>query len=166
MAFQLYDTFGFPLDLTELILREHGMSVDLKGFNSEMQKQKERARNAAAMETGDWTKVGDGEPEFVGYDETESTARILRYRAVKQKNKQYYQLVLSLALLRGDGGQVGDSGWLVSEDGENIDIFDTKRENNLAAYDYQVAASLKGCSRQRSTRKNEQRPSATTRQRT
>lgn len=135
VAFQLYDTFGFPLDLTELILREHGMSVDLKGFDSEMQKQRERARNAAAMETGDWTKVGDGEPEFVGYDETESTARILRYRALKQKNKQYYQLVLSRSPFYAEmGGQVGDSGWLVSEDGETIDIFDTKRENNLAVH--------------------------------
>ena len=135
VAFQLYDTFGFPLDLTELILREQGMSVDLEGFNREMQKQKERARNAAAMETGDWTKVGDGEPEFVGYDETESTTRILRYREVKQKNKQYFQLVLSRSPFYAEmGGQVGDSGWLTNESGETIDIFDTKRENNLAVH--------------------------------
>lgn len=135
VAFQLYDTFGFPLDLTELILREQGMSVDLEGFNREMQKQKERARNAAAMETGDWTKVHEGEPEFVGYDETESTTRILRYREVKQKNKQYFQLVLSRSPFYAEmGGQVGDSGWLTNESGETIDIFDTKRENNLAVH--------------------------------
>ena len=135
VAFQLYDTFGFPLDLTELILREQGMSVDLEGFNREMRKQKERARNAAATETGDWTKVGDGEPEFVGYDETESTTRILRYREVKQKNKQYFQLVLSRSPFYAEmGGQVGDSGWLTNESGETIDVFDTKRENNLAVH--------------------------------
>ena len=135
VAFQLYDTFGFPLDLTELILREHGMTVDLDGFNAEMQKQKERARNAAATETGDWTKVSDGEPEFVGYDETESTARILRYREVKQKNRKFYQLVLSRSPFYAEmGGQVGDSGWLTSDSGETVDIFDTKRENNLAVH--------------------------------
>ena len=135
VAFQLYDTFGFPLDLTELILREQGMSVDLEGFNREMRKQKERARNAAATETGDWTKVHEGEPEFVGYDETESTTRILRYREVKQKNKQYFQLVLSRSPFYAEmGGQVGDSGWLTNESGETIDIFDTKRENNLAVH--------------------------------
>ena len=135
VAFQLYDTFGFPLDLTELILREHGMTVDLNGFNTEMQKQKERARNAAAMETGDWTKVHEGEPEFVGYDETESAAHILRYRKVKQKKKQFFQLVLSRSPFYAEmGGQVGDSGWLINESGETIDIFDTKRENNLAVH--------------------------------
>lgn len=135
VAFQLYDTFGFPLDLTELILREHGMTVDLNGFNAEMRKQKERARNAAATETGDWTKVSEGEPEFVGYDETESTARILRYREVRQKNKVFYQLVLSRSPFYAEmGGQVGDSGWLTSDNGETIDIFDTKRENNLAVH--------------------------------
>src|SRR5690606_28254770 len=94
VAFQLYDTYGFPIDLTELILREHDMRVDLAGFDAEMQKQKQRARNAAATETGDWSRLHEGEPLFVGYDETESSTRILRYRAVKQKNKQYYQLVL------------------------------------------------------------------------
>ncbi|NCD14773.1 MAG: alanine--tRNA ligase, partial [Bacteroidia bacterium] len=108
VAFQLYDTFGFPIDLTELILREHDMRVDLAGFDAEMQKQKQRARNAAATETGDWTRVHDGEPEFVGYDESESNCRILRYRAVKQKNKSYYQLVLSRSPFYAEmGGQVG-----------------------------------------------------------
>jgi alanyl-tRNA synthetase len=135
VAFKLYDTFGFPLDLTELILREHGMTADVAGFNTEMQKQKDRARNAAAVETGDWTKVHDGEPEFVGYDETESTAHILRYRAVKQKKSEFYQIVLSRSPFYAEmGGQVGDSGWLISETGEKIEVFDTKRENNLAVH--------------------------------
>lgn len=135
VAFKLYDTFGFPLDLTELILREHGMSADVAGFNAEMQKQKDRARNAAAVETGDWTKVHDGEPEFVGYDETESTAHVLRYRAVKQKKSEFYQIVLSRSPFYAEmGGQVGDSGWLISETGEKIEVFDTKRENNLAVH--------------------------------
>lgn len=135
VAFQLYDTFGFPLDLTELILREHGMMVDVNGFNTEMQKQKERARNAAAVETGDWIKVSDGEPLFTGYDERESQTRILRYREVKQKQRESYQLVLSRSPFYAEmGGQVGDSGWLISESGDKIEIFDTKRENNLAVH--------------------------------
>ena len=135
VAFKLYDTFGFPLDLTELILREHGMSADVDGFNAEMQKQRDRARNAATMETGDWTKVQDGEAEFVGYDETESTTQVLRYRAVKQKKSEFYQIVLSRSPFYAEmGGQVGDSGWLISESGEKIEIFDTKRENNLAVH--------------------------------
>ncbi len=136
VAFQLYDTYGFPLDLTELILREHGMTADVAGFNAEMQKQKERARNAAATETGDWTRVHEGEPVFVGYDETESSARILRYREVMQKNRKYYQIVLSKSPFYAEmGGQVGDSGWLIADGGgEKIEIFDTKRENNLAVH--------------------------------
>lgn len=135
VAFQLYDTFGFPLDLTELILREHGMTVDVAGFNAEMEKQKQRARNAAAVETGDWVKVRDGEPEFTGYDEIESETRILRYRAVKQKNREFFQIVLSRSPFYAEmGGQVGDTGWLIPEEGEKIDIFDTKRENNLAVH--------------------------------
>ncbi|MCE5205439.1 MAG: alanine--tRNA ligase [Porphyromonadaceae bacterium] len=135
VAFQLYDTFGFPLDLTELILREHGMQVDVTAFNAEMQQQKERARNAAAVETGDWTKVHDGEPEFTGYDETENTAHILRYREVKQKNRKFYQIVLSRSPFYAEmGGQIGDTGWLITEEGHKIEVFDTKRENNLAVH--------------------------------
>ena len=135
IAFKLYDTFGFPLDLTELILREHGMTADVEGFNAEMQKQKDRARNAAVVETGDWTKVQDGDPEFVGYDETESTTQILRYRAVKQKRSEFFQIVLSRSPFYAEmGGQVGDNGWLISESGEIIEVFDTKRENNLAVH--------------------------------
>ncbi|RNC63607.1 alanine--tRNA ligase [Proteiniphilum sp. X52] len=135
VAFQLYDTFGFPLDLTELILREHGMRVDVGGFNTEMEKQKQRARDAAAVETGDWTKVREGEPEFTGYDETETETRILRYRAVKQKHREFFQIVLSRSPFYAEmGGQVGDTGWLIPEEGDKIDIFDTKRENNLAVH--------------------------------
>jgi alanyl-tRNA synthetase len=135
IAFQLYDTYGFPLDLTELILREHNMTVDTEGFDVEMQKQKERARNAAAVETGDWVKIHDGESVFTGYDEVESRTQILRYRSVKQKNKNYYQIVLSRSPFYAEmGGQVGDSGWLISPEGEKVEIFDTKRENNLAIH--------------------------------
>lgn len=135
VAFQLYDTYGFPLDLTELILRENELTVDVKGFDAEMQKQKERARNAAAIETGDWVTIADGESIFTGYDLTENEAQILRYRLVKQKNKEYYQIVLDKTPFYAEmGGQVGDSGVLVSASGKAIEIFDTKRENNLAVH--------------------------------
>lgn len=133
-AFTLYDTYGFPLDLTELILRENAMEVNLNEFNAEMQKQKERARNAAAVETGDWVIVKDGDSQFVGYDLFECDAEILRYRKIKQKNKELYQLVLDKTPFYAEmGGQVGDSGWLISGD-EKIDIVDTKRENNLPVH--------------------------------
>ncbi|MBN9301937.1 MULTISPECIES: alanine--tRNA ligase [Dysgonomonas] len=133
-AFTLYDTYGFPLDLTELILKENGMSVDEAGFKAEMQKQKDRARNAAAVETEDWVTLKDGDPEFVGYDLTECETEILRYRKVKQKNSEFYQIVLSRTPFYAEmGGQVGDSGWLATDD-ETIEISDTKRENNLAVH--------------------------------
>lgn len=133
-AFTLYDTYGFPLDLTELILRENGMTVDEEGFKAEMQKQKDRARNASAVETGDWVIVREGEVEFVGYDQTSCEAEILRYRKVKQKNHEFYQIVLDRTPFYAEmGGQVGDSGWLINDD-EKIEITDTKRENNLAVH--------------------------------
>lgn len=133
-AFTLYDTYGFPLDLTELILKENDMSVDEAGFKAEMQKQKDRARNAAAVETEDWVILKDGDTEFVGYDFTECETEILRYRKVKQKNSEFYQIVLSRTPFYAEmGGQVGDSGWLATDD-ETIEISDTKRENNLAVH--------------------------------
>ena len=133
-AFTLYDTYGFPLDLTELILRENGMEADIEAFNKAMQKQKERARNAAAIETGDWITLKDGECKFVGYDLFECEAEILRYRQIKQKNKVLYQIVLDQTPFYAEmGGQVGDTGWLIADD-EKIDVIDTKRENNLPVH--------------------------------
>jgi len=135
VAFTLYDTFGFPLDLTELILRENNFTVNIDDFTAEMLKQKERARHAAATETGDWITVREGDNStFTGYDFTSSDTTILRYRKVKQKNHEFYQLVLSNTPFYAEmGGQVGDSGWLISEN-EKIEITDTKRENNLAVH--------------------------------
>ena len=134
-AFILYDTYGFPLDLTELILKEKGMTLDQAGFDKEMQAQKERARNAAATETGDWTVVNDGDPEFVGYDNTSCETAILRYRKVKQKKGEFYQIVLAQTPFYAEmGGQVGDRGTLTSADGETIEIYDTKRENGMGVH--------------------------------
>ena len=134
-AFVLYDTYGFPLDLTELILKENGMTLDQAGFDREMQAQKERARNAAATSADDWTVISEGEPEFVGYDLTECSTRILRYRKVSQKKGDFYQIVLAQSPFYAEmGGQVGDRGTLTSADGEVIEIYDTKRENGMAVH--------------------------------
>ena len=133
-AFRLFDTYGFPLDLTELICRESGVTVDEKQFDVEMQKQKERARNAAAVENGDWIEVRPGEQQFVGYDYTEYECHILRYRKVTQKKNTYFELVLDNTPFYGEmGGQVGDTGVLVNEK-ETITITDTKRENNQSVH--------------------------------
>lgn len=133
-AFSLYDTYGFPLDLTELILRENGMEANIDEFNVEMQKQKERARNAAAIETGDWVILKEGEAKFVGYDLFECDAEIMRYRKIKQKNKELFQLVLDQTPFYAEmGGQVGDTGWLIADD-EKLEVIDTKRENNLPVH--------------------------------
>lgn len=134
-AFVLYDTYGFPLDLTELILREQGMTIDHEGFDEEMKKQKERARHAASVEATDWVELKEGEQEFVGYDEYSVPTEILRYRKVKQKGREYYQIMLSKTPFYGEmGGQVGDKGRLISPNGEVIEIFDTKRENNTSIH--------------------------------
>ncbi len=133
-AFRLFDTYGFPLDLTELICRENGFTVDEKQFGEEMQKQKERARNAAAVENSDWVNLREGEQQFVGYDYTEYECHILRYRKVTQKKSTFYELVLDNTPFYGEmGGQVGDQGVLVSEN-ETVTIIDTKRENNQSVH--------------------------------
>ena len=133
-AFRLFDTYGFPLDLTELICRENGFTVNEEQFNVEMQKQKERARNAAAVENSDWVELKAGEQQFVGYDYTEYECEILRYRKVTQKKNEFYQVVLSATPFYGEmGGQVGDSGVLVSEN-ETIEVIDSKRENGQTVH--------------------------------
>ena len=133
-AFRLFDTYGFPLDLTELICREHGFSVDERQFEEEMAQQKARARNAAAVENSDWVVLREGEQKFVGYDYTEYECHILRYRKVTQKKNTFFELVLDHTPFYGEmGGQIGDQGVLVSED-ETIDIVDTKRENNQSIH--------------------------------
>lgn len=145
-AFVLYDTYGFPLDLTELILREQNLELDKKGFDEEMNKQKDRARNAASIETTDWVEVNPGEEKFVGYDLTETPTKIIRYRKVKQKGKEYYQIMLTQTPFYAEmGGQVGDSGELVAEDGETIEIFDTKKENNVGVHlSYKIPSNPAG----------------------
>ena len=137
-AFRLFDTYGFPLDLTELICRENGFTVDEEQFNVEMQKQKERARNAAAVENSDWVTVPTaspvGEQQFVGYDYTEYTCHILRYRKVTQKKKEFYELVLDYTPFYGEmGGQTGEQGVLVSEN-ETVEVIDAKRENGQTVH--------------------------------
>lgn len=133
-AFKLFDTYGFPLDLTELICRENGLTLDEEGFAHEMEQQKARARNAAAVENSDWVILREGEQQFVGYDYTEYECHILRYRKVTQKKNTYYELVLDHTPFYGEmGGQVGDTGVLVSEE-ETIEVIDTKRENEQSVH--------------------------------
>ncbi|MBX2969354.1 MAG: alanine--tRNA ligase [Cyclobacteriaceae bacterium] len=135
IAFELYDTFGFPFDLTSLIAREKGFSVDEKGFQIEMQKQKERSKADAAKETGDWVLVGDEEKtEFIGYDFLEADVRVVKYRKLVQKNKELYQLVFDRTPFYAEsGGQVGDTGYL-QHGNEKISIADTKKENELIVH--------------------------------
>ena len=133
-AFTLFDTYGFPLDLTELICRENGLTVDEESFKVEMEKQKARARNAAQVETGDWHVLREGESTFVGYDFTEYSCHILKYREVKQKRGIVYEAILDETPFYGEmGGEVGDQGVLVNEE-ENIQVLDTKKENGVAVH--------------------------------
>ncbi len=140
-AFVLYDTFGFPIDLTELIASENGYKVDLDAFQVELQKQKERARNATSNEFGDWVEFHEGESRFVGYDQTTvEGVKLLKHRSVVQKNRSSLQLVFDRTPFYGEmGGEVGDSGYIVSADGEKIEILDTIKENNLTIH---IAKSL------------------------
>ncbi|MBP5486329.1 MAG: alanine--tRNA ligase [Bacteroidales bacterium] len=136
-AFILYDTYGFPIDLTGLIAAENGFTVDMDGFNSELLKQKERARNATANEFGDWTVFHDGEEAiFMGYDCLElDGVRLLKQRTVKQKNKTMFQLVFDRTPFYAEmGGQVGDTGIIVSSTGEQVRILNTVKENNLTIH--------------------------------
>ena len=136
-AFTLYDTFGFPIDLSELIASEKGYTIDLEGFEVELKKQKDRARNATANEFGDWIEFHHCDNvEFLGYDFTEiDGARLTRHRTVKQKNREMIQLVFDRTPFYGEmGGQVGDTGYIESEDGERIKILDTVKENNLTIH--------------------------------
>ncbi|WPP52972.1 alanine--tRNA ligase [Catalinimonas niigatensis] len=132
VAFELYDTYGFPLDLTALIAREGGFSVDEEGFRQEMTKQKERSKGAAIVDTGDWITVKEEDNiEFVGYDTLSTEGQIVRYRQVKEKNKTYYQIVLDRTPFYPEGGgQVGDTGYIEAQ-GNKVDIIDTKKENEL-----------------------------------
>ena len=136
-AFTLYDTFGFPIDLSELIASENGFTIDLEGFNRELEKQKERARNATAIESGDWVEFSHCEDiEFLGYDCTDiEGVQLTRHRTVKAKNKTMYQLVFERTPFYGEmGGEVGDTGYIESESGEKIAIINTIKENNLTIH--------------------------------
>ena len=133
-AFELFDTFGFPIDLTQLMAREQSREVDMRGFDAELQKQKERSRAATTVTTGDWTELGKGETTFVGYDELSSPSRILRYRKVSGKGGDQFQLVLDRTPFYAEGGgQVGDQGWLINGD-DRVEVIDTKRENQLIVH--------------------------------
>ncbi len=134
-AFELSDTFGFPIDLTQLMAREIGWTVDMDGFNAELQKQKERARAATAIDTDDWIElVKDASTHFVGYSELQSESKIVRYRRVKQKGKEFYQIVLDVTPFYAEsGGQVGDTGYLETAN-ERIRITDTKKENGVIVH--------------------------------
>jgi alanyl-tRNA synthetase len=135
-AFTLYDTYGFPIDLTELIAAEKGYTVDMDGFNVELGKQKERARNATAVENGDWVELQPfTECTFLGYDTTEAEAQFMKYRTVKAKNKEFLQLVFDRTPFYGEmGGEVGDTGTLTTPGGETIKILNTVKENNLTIH--------------------------------
>ncbi|MEZ7873917.1 MAG: alanine--tRNA ligase [Bacteroidales bacterium] len=132
-AFVLYDTYGFPSDLSDLIAREKGFKIDMDSFEKELKKQKERSRNATSTQEGDWSELREfSGTEFTGYESTESQSRIARFRSVKTKNKELFQIVLDKTPFYAEsGGQVGDTGVLISENGERVEIINTLKENNL-----------------------------------
>ena len=134
-AFELYDTFGFPIDLTQLLAQELDMSVDMEGFQTQLKAQKDRSRAAGKLDTGDWVEViKDDKEEFIGYDRLTSTVKISRYREVKQKGKSLFQLVFNLTPFYPEGGgQVGDTGY-IKQGGHKTSILDTKKENNLIVH--------------------------------
>ena len=131
-AFEMYDTFGFPIDLTQLLAQENCLKVDMQGFEKNLKAQKDRSRAATKVDTGDWVEVyKDDKEEFIGYDRTESKVKISRYRKVNQKGKDAYQLVFNLTPFYPEGGgKVGDTGYIEAE-GKKYSILDTKKENNL-----------------------------------
>ncbi len=131
-AFELFDTYGFPIDLTQLMAAEKGWTVDMQGFQKGLDEQKQRSRNAAAVDTDDWVEVhGEQEEKFVGYDTLSAEIQIVKYRKVKTKDKEFFQLVFDQTPFYGEsGGQAGDKG-LIFNDNEKVSIFDTKKENNL-----------------------------------
>ncbi len=134
IVFELYDTFGFPVDLTALIAAESNKRIDQLGFDDELQKQKERSRAATKLETEDWVELASGDTQFIGYDQLESDSKILRYRKVKAKGKESYQIVLDVTPFYAEsGGQVGDKGKLVSAN-DSIDVIDTKKDNGLIVH--------------------------------
>ncbi len=135
VVFELYDTYGFPVDLTRLIAEERGFLVDEKGFEAEMQQQKDRSRQATAIEAGDWVQVqAASRVEFVGYDTPETEARVLKYRKVKQKQQEQYQIVLDQTPFYAEsGGQIGDTG-VLQYNGTTIKVLDTKKENELIVH--------------------------------
>jgi len=135
-AFELFDTYGFPIDLTELIARENGLKVDMEGFEKALQEQKSRSRAATAIDTGDWVVLRDNDSvEFTGYDETETIAHVVKYRKVTAKGKEQYQIVLDKTPFYAEsGGQVGDRGELIFPDGTIIMVTDTKKENGLIVH--------------------------------
>ena len=134
-TFELYDTFGFPIDLTQLLAQEKGVSIDVDGFHKFLEQQKERSRKATQLETDDWVELlEDDVEEFVGYDTTNTTIKIVKYRKVKQKGKEFFQLVFNLTPFYPEGGgQVGDIGCIKNKI-ERVEIFDTKKENNLIVH--------------------------------
>jgi alanyl-tRNA synthetase len=144
LAFELFDTYGFPLDLTQLIAAEKGWTVDTDGFNAEMTKQRERSQQAGKVDVGDWVLLSEEPETFVGWDQLEADVRITRYREVESKGRKQYQLVFNVTPFYAEsGGQIGDTGWLTSAS-EKTSITDTQKENNIIVHYVDVLPSNPG----------------------